>query len=129
MFVIKGINKLWTADEKGFFCYFFKRHIRKVRYETRDCWWDRRPEIRDPSQRWDPRPETRDPNYRWDPGPWTWNLKGGPETLDQRPWKWIFRKFSQFTLKLGVYEWIHVVYAFMSILYTSDYPIIKHIHF
>ena len=34
------------------------RHIRKVGPETRDCWWDLRPETRDPSHKWEPEHET-----------------------------------------------------------------------
>ena len=75
---------------------------------------DLRPETRDL------KPETWDPTHKW---------KSGPKTRDLRSWKWIFSKFSQFSLKHGVYEQIHVLYAFMSILYVSHYPIIKHIQF
>ena len=60
--------------------------------ETRDCWWDPRPEIRDPTHRWDrdstPRtlkvgPETRDPrpNSEVDPGPETRDPKSGVRDL------------------------------------------------
>ena len=38
-----------------------KRQIRKVRPETRNCWWDPRLETRDPSKGSDLGPETRDP--------------------------------------------------------------------
>ena len=38
--------------------------IRKVGPETRDCWWDPRPETWDPCHRWDSRPETRDAKGR-----------------------------------------------------------------
>ena len=65
------------------------------------------PETRDPG------PGTRDSFQRWDPGPETLDPKGGTQdsrlgtqpiggTRDQG--KWIFSKFSQFSLKPGVYE-------------------------
>lgn len=37
------------------------RQIRKVRPETRNCWWDLRLETRDPSKGSDLGPETRNP--------------------------------------------------------------------
>ena len=60
-----------------------------------------------------PKSGTRDPG-----------LLVGSETRDPkmglRPETW--------NPKRGI-EWIHVLYAFMSILYVSHYPIIKHIQF
>ena len=38
--------------------------IRKVGPDTRDCWWDPRPETWDSCHRWDPRLETRGPKGR-----------------------------------------------------------------
>ena len=90
------------------------------------------------SKKWDPRPRTFTGTR--DPRPRTHLiariresrfaiLKVGPETRDPEPWKWNFSKFSQLSLKPGAYEWIHVLYACMSILYAFHYPIIKQIHF
>ena len=50
--------------QTGFYRKMYEQnfgHIRKVGPETRDCWWDPRPKIRDPFHTWDPGPETRDP--------------------------------------------------------------------
>ena len=56
-------------------------------------------------------------NGTWDPG-----LLVGPKSETQHPkcgawdlgpWKRIFRKFSQFFLKSGDYELIHVLFAFI----------------
>ena len=74
------------------------RHIRKVE-----------PETRDPCHRWDTGPETRDPkNETRDPRPGT-ELTGGtgdprPKILNVGPEARDPVKFSQFSLKPGVYQ-------------------------
>ena len=75
----------------------------------------------------DSRPGTQPRGWIREPRPET--LKVGLETQDRGPWKWIFDKCSQISLKPGVYKRIHLLYAFMSIFYVSHYTIIKHIHF
>ena len=84
--------------------------------EIQACWWERGP-------------KTRDKRHSWDLGLRRGTLKVGSEDRDPKPWKWIFRKFSQFCLKPSDYEWAHLLYAFVSILYVSHYPIIRPIHF
>ena len=68
------------------------RHIRKVGPETRDIWWDPRPETRSTSHRWGPGSEIRDP-------------KGG--TRDPRPGTlkvYFLKKFSVFSDVPRVYK-------------------------
>ena len=65
-------------------------HIRKVGPETRDCWWDPRPEPRDPSHKRDPCAETQYPkDGTKDPIAKTWDarpriLKVQPETRNPK---------------------------------------------
>ena len=90
--------------------------------------WDLRPGTGCGTQDLRPRTyhkgETRGPKDRtWDPRPGihlivgTQHPKGGPQ--DQRPWKWISRKFSQFSLKPGDYEWIHMLCVYVFFVYFS----------
>ena len=96
------------------------------------------------SEKWDPRHrivggaqdsrpislvpiKTQDPEPISHMGPWA--LKVEPGTQNSGHWKSTFRNVSQFSLKPGHYEWIHVLYAFFPILQDSHYPVIQYIYF
>ena len=98
---------------------------------------------------WDPRLETWDPSYRWDLSPETRNSKGGIQdpkhgtqliggAQDPRPKTWDPRPKTQdpgisfsanFLSFLWNLELMNEFIFIMSMLYISQYPIIKYMHF